>query len=133
MDPKLKEVVAGETPTLLEADKANELIRAINAFRALTVSPQGLGKITLGEKNVVLDLTPLKTLFDQLSTVVSSFTTVAPAGGGGGGGGGGSSIAIVAKINQIIAALGAMTITATCDPVTRDIAVTLNINEPAPL
>lgn len=131
MDPNIKLVIPGEVPSLLDATKANELIHAINAFRNLTVSPQGLGKITLGEKNVVLDLNPLKALFDQLSTIVSSMSTTT-GGGSSGGGGGGSSTEWKAAYNALLAALGSSTITADCDAVTRDITVTWNINLPPP-
>ncbi len=128
MDPNLKLVQRGETPSLIDADKANELIRAINAFRNMTVSPQGLGKITLGEKNVQLDLTPLKALYDQLNAIVSAISTTT-AGPGGGGGSGGSSD-WKTPYNALINALASSTISADCDPVTRAVTVTWNIDLP---
>ncbi len=128
MADDLKEPVAGETEGFLDAEYGAKVIRAVNALRNLVVSPQGLGSLKVGDKNVVLDLTPLKTLFDQISTTVAAMSTVSGAGGGGGGG---SSLVLTnEKINEIIGALRAMTITAECDPDDGTITVTLNIDLP---
>lgn len=128
MDQEIKKVITGETPSLLDADKANELIDAINALRKMEVSPQGLGEFTQGEKNVVLNLNPLKALFNQLSTVVAAMSTTTP--GGGGGGGGGSSSDWKTAYNALLTALASSTISAACDPTTRAITVTWNISLP---
>jgi len=131
MNANLKLLVKGDTPTLLDADKANEVIRAINAVRNLTVSPQGLGKVTLGEKNMQLDLTPLKTLYDQLAAVVSAISTTTSSGGGGGGGS--DLTSIKNAYNALLTALGSSTITAECDATTRAVTVTWNIDLPGPI
>jgi len=47
-------VVKGQRPTLLEADKANELIRAINAFSNLTIQPGDRTQVIHAGDQVVL-------------------------------------------------------------------------------
>ena len=126
---KLSNVVRGEVPSLLDAEKANELINAINAFRTMTISPQGFGKLTLGKDNVVLDLNSLKKLIDELSTTVSAFSQ-ANGGGGAGGSGGGTSSSVTNTINAIINGLQGMTLTLACDPATRQITGTINLTLP---
>lgn len=126
---KIKSLVAGDVPSLNSAEKGNELIDAINALLEIKISPEGYGKITLGDKNAIIDLTDLQKIITGLSTTVAAMSTTTVAGGGGGGG----SSDVANKVNEIIGALNGITIDAECDPVTRDITVTLNIDVPAPL
>lgn len=128
---QIKLLVAGETPSLLSADKGNEVLSVLNSLLAATISPEGYGKFVWGDKNLKLDLTDLQKIVNQLNTNIAAISTVTVSGGGGGGGG--SNSAVVNKINQIITALDGISIDAECDPVTRDITVTLNIDVPDPL
>ena len=53
----IEEVQKGETPTLLEADKANELIKAINALTNMRIERGGtLDFIQISENNSILTL-----------------------------------------------------------------------------
>ncbi len=123
----IKKLVAGETPSLMEASKGNELIEKINAILQLQVSPQGFGKITDGDKNLILDLTPIRDLINQLSTAVSAYSQTT---GGGGGGGGGSNNAWKGPYNALLNALASSELSAECDPETRTITVSWDINLP---
>ncbi len=60
----IERVLAGQSPTLLHADKANELIDAVNSLKAMTISPTTAGKVVHSDGNTVIQIT---------------------AGGGGGG------------------------------------------------
>ena len=126
----IKELVAGDVPSLNSAEKGNELIDAINAFMSMKITPEGYGKLTLGDNNVILDLTDLQKIVNQINTQMAAMSTTSVSGGGGGGG---SSSDVANKVNEIIGALNAMTISAECDPVDRTITVTLNIDVPEPL
>lgn len=123
----IKNVVKGNAPSLLDAEKANEVINRLNSLLAMEVSPQGFGKLTLGEKNAKLDLTPIRDLINQLSTTVSAFSQTT---GGGGGGSGGTSTAWKAPYNALLNALATSSLSATCDPDTREITVTWEIDLP---
>ena len=46
----------GQAPTLLDTEKANELITAINALLSMEVQPQGAGKLVSSKGKVQLDL-----------------------------------------------------------------------------
>lgn len=63
MANRIQSVIRGKAPTLLEADKANELIDAINAFLSLKVAPNGAGKLEVtgigtGRPSAILHLEP---------------------------------------------------------------------------
>lgn len=62
----------GKAPSLINAEEANRVIRLLNSLAGMQVSPQGVGKIVSNENNAVLDLSPLKSLIDQLAQVVQS-------------------------------------------------------------
>lgn len=53
----IEEVQKGETPTLLEAEKANELIKAINALTNMEIVRGGtLDTLIVSETNSILNL-----------------------------------------------------------------------------
>ena len=47
MQDKIEEVQKGKRPTLLETDKANELIRAINALGQIEIATSQTGEATV--------------------------------------------------------------------------------------
>ena len=53
---KINELVKGQTPTLIEADKGNELIRAINALLNLTVRRGAKDQLIVSSHNAILEL-----------------------------------------------------------------------------
>ncbi len=131
----IKRLVSGETPSLIDADKGNELIDAVNQLLSLTISPQGFGKLIAGDKGAILDLTPLRNIFEQLGISPQAFTTTTPTGAGGGNGN--SFLGIINQVaegyNQLLGALASSTLHAECDAVTRVITVTWTINLPPPV
>lgn len=136
MDAAIKKVVKGNAPSMLDTEKANEVITALNSLLGLEINPQGFGKLVLAEKNAKLDLTPIRDLINQLQTTVSAFSQANGGGGapgGGGGGGGGTSTLVRTTINAIISGLAGATLDAECDPVTRAITVTMTISLPPPI
>lgn len=52
----IKPVQKGKGPTLLDADKANEIIRVVNAIATMQVVPQGSGKFVQQHDTAILDL-----------------------------------------------------------------------------
>lgn len=127
MPQLIKPLVAGQTPSLLDTDKANELVDAINSLQQMQVNPQGFGKLTLGDKNIILDLTQIRDLINQLTTTVNAYSQTTGGGGGGGGGGTTDLSAIRNSINGLIVGLANATFNAACDPVTRDITLSMSI------
>ena len=55
---QIKEVRVGETPTLLEAEKANELIKRINSLLNITIvtTNSETGQVIYGEDGVVIEV-----------------------------------------------------------------------------
>lgn len=127
MPQLIKLLVADQTPSLLDTEKGNEVIEQLNALLQMQLNPQGFGKITLGDKNVILDLTPLRDLINQLTTTVNAYSQTTGGGGGGGGGGTTDLSAIRNSINGLIVGLANATFNAACDPVTRDITLSMSI------
>lgn len=132
MPQLIKPLVAGQTPSLLDTDKANELVDAINSLQQMQVNPQGFGKLTLGDKNIILDLTQIRDLINQLTTTVNAYSQTSGAGGGGGGGGGRDALTTF-TVNKLIEALSTMTLAAVCNPGDGTITVTLTIDLPPPI
>lgn len=82
----IKELIADDVPSLNSAEKGNELIRAINALLQLQIVPVGYGKLTVGDKNIILDLTDRRNL--DVQPPASTAAQGVNVGGSGGGGGG---------------------------------------------
>lgn len=72
MADKIARLEKGKTPSLLSAEKGNELIDTINSLQGMTVSPQGTGSLVSSKNNTVLDLSPIRTLLDQLALQVAN-------------------------------------------------------------
>ena len=83
MPEKIKEFTKGESRSLLEAAEANKLVRIINALLALQIKPENAGKLTIGDTNAVLDLTPLleKALNEKIDQRVRELIASATASG----------------------------------------------------
>lgn len=75
----------GATPTLLDTATANQIRDAIEAFRTLTLSPAGCGKLIVGDKRVVLDLSPILALINKIQTAQVAFNQTSATGSGSGG------------------------------------------------
>lgn len=114
----------GDSGTYLDSPQVNELHDFLNALEDLTVSPAGMGKLTMGKKNAVLDLSPIAQLVQKLQAAQAAINQTTASGSGTGGG---SSTAVTNAINGIIASLNAATITGTCNPTTGAISITLLI------
>jgi hypothetical protein len=56
---KIPRLTAGGRPTFLEAAFANRVIDAVNAIGNATITPAGSGTVKSGEKNLIIDLSPL--------------------------------------------------------------------------
>lgn len=67
MAAQIRRLEKGKTPSLINAQKGNEIIDNLNALQAMIVSPQGMGKLTANGNNAVLDLTPIRRMLDQLA------------------------------------------------------------------
>lgn len=129
---RFKLVKKGDTPTLLDSEQVNLLYEFLNALEDLQVSPTGMGKLTFGKKNAVLDLAPVQALVTKLQQLQAAIDGTTAAGTGSGGSG--TSASVTTTINAIIASLNAATITLACNPSTGDITGTIVIpNLPSPL
>ena len=112
----------GKTPTALDTDWMNGVLNAINAFKAMNFSPQGYGKIVIGEREVTIDMSGLATVITQLQTAITALQS-------SGGSGTASLGPVITAVNAIIAALNAATVTCNLDG-----TITLTIpNIPNPL
>ena len=77
----------GQTPTLLSAAEANRLIDFYNAWRQAEVRPAGAGTVTIGEQNVIIDLSQsigdlqarMTALEQQNNVYLSLITTITAA------------------------------------------------------
>lgn len=124
-------VKKSDAGTYLDSPVVNELHEFLNAIEDMTVSPSGMGKLTVGKKNAVLDLSPISQLVQKLQAAQTAANQTTANGGGTGSG---SSTAVTTAINAIIASLNAATVTATCNPTTGAISITLVIpNLPSPI
>lgn len=52
MKPKIERLVTGETPTLLETDKGNELIDRLNAMGTISIEQGTKDEVIYGEDSV---------------------------------------------------------------------------------
>lgn len=59
MPNQIKHLQVGVRPTLLEAEKANELVDALNALLRISLAPQGVGSVKISQAGVIIDLSPL--------------------------------------------------------------------------
>ncbi len=59
MASPIKRLEKGRQPTLLDTDKANELIDLLNALVNVQISPAGAGRLNIGKDSAILDLSPL--------------------------------------------------------------------------
>jgi hypothetical protein len=69
MADAIKLLKKDEVPSLLDTEKANELIRQINAFVVAKVSPDGSGKFVVSRDQAVLDLGPIA---NQLTAILQT-------------------------------------------------------------
>jgi hypothetical protein len=124
--------VKGDTPSLVQADYANKVIRAVNALTSMEVAPKaGVGFLAYAGDTAILDLTALDQrlrLFEglDLSNVIARIEALE------------NDVAnVIATTNAIISALDDASISAnaSCDNAgTITVSVTLTIpNIPSPL
>ena len=73
-DP-IEELVLGETPTLLETEKGNELIRVLNRLRNISID-QANGKVTWTDDGVVLSWKEYSLPAGKLTTQLLDATDV---------------------------------------------------------
>jgi hypothetical protein len=111
----------GATPSLLDTDKGNELIDVINALLRLTASPTGWAKLVVGDKEVVLDLSGLDKIIQQLQIAINGPPPSNPLAGGGTG----TDTSLRATVNGIITALSSPVFTIACSPTDGTITATL--------
>jgi hypothetical protein len=84
---KLEEGDSGQV-VLVDTRAFNRLIDKMNAMIDMDISPQGVGKYLVSDKNAVLDLTPLEQKVFQWVQAAVNGGAGGGAGGGGGSGGG---------------------------------------------
>ncbi len=53
----IKKVTKGDRVTLINTDKANEVIDEVNAARAIIISPSSAGSVTTTKANTIIELT----------------------------------------------------------------------------
>tara|TARA_R110002020_G_scaffold398352_2_gene608405 strand:+ start:1992 stop:2360 length:369 start_codon:yes stop_codon:yes gene_type:complete len=53
-DDDIEDLILGERPTLLEADKGNELIKALNALRNITITPGQVDEVKYADDEVAI-------------------------------------------------------------------------------
>lgn len=128
---RFKLLKKGEAGTFLDTPLANEVLEFLNAIEDAQFSPSGMGKLTFGKKNLIVDLSPISQLVQKLQAAQTAINQTTAAGTGSGSG---TNAAVTTAINAIIASLNAATVTGTCNPSTGAISITLIIpNLPAPI
>lgn len=100
----------GSVPSLLEADFGNRIVDLCNAVINAQVKPQASGKFTIGERDMILDLSPLQAA-NQAQAINDLQNQIDGVSG---------------LVSAIIAALNAASITAVCNG-DATITVTLTI------
>lgn len=77
---------------LVSTEAYNRLVDALNALLLMQVKPQGVGKLLVGDKNAILDLSGIEQYVVQLVQAVQNGGAGggSSAGGGSGGGSGGN-------------------------------------------
>ena len=53
-DDDIEDLILGERPTLLEAEKGNELIKALNALRNITITPGQVDEVAYSDDEVAI-------------------------------------------------------------------------------
>lgn len=105
------EVKVGDTPTLLDADFANRLIRFINAIASAKVSPAGVGRFVVTEQSFALDMSPQKATSQSGAPDLANVQAQVAA--------------LQGQVAALITSLRNATISASCDPVTGEITITI--------
>lgn len=66
---KLPAFVAGQTPSLMEAELANIVRVVVNAWLAGKVSPNGMGTVTIAENSAIINLGPLDERLNKIEKI----------------------------------------------------------------
>ncbi len=112
----IPEVKRGAAPSLLDADLANKLIRAINALSTMKVTPEGYGKFTTdGQSGATLDLGALQKIIQGLAQQITAIQNSINTSG---------VQAVSDRLDALIGSINSATISATCND-TGTITVTI--------